>query len=197
MSKIIVFEGADRCGKATQSQVLKETLESQNMSATVVEVPIKDGFLYNVIYWMLENGLAKKFPRLFQMTNFFNKWLFQMTKLTELEHKYDFIIFDRWSLSAVIYGTAEGLDPSFCERLYRNLRKPDFTVLLIGKPYKQESEDVYESDDVLQNKVRELYTKWADRYPRETYVLDGTNKSKIEMGVEVLKTMKILRVIPM
>lgn len=196
MAKIIVFEGADRCGKATQSAALRQHLESVGKSAIVVEVPIRDYTTYPTIYWMLRNGLAKKFPKSFQWLQCFNRLIFQWTKLTELEHQYDYVIFDRWSLSSVVYGIAEGVDAEYCSSLYRKLRKPDFTVLLLGKAYAHEAEDVYEADTDLQQRVRKLYAAWSVENIKESHIFNGTDMPKEKVTEEIMKILKLWRIIP-
>jgi thymidylate kinase len=73
MSKIIVFEGPDRCGKKTQTHLLCGYLASKAYRSVVVEVPVYGNPTYHIIYWMLGNGLAKKFPKLFQWFQYFNR----------------------------------------------------------------------------------------------------------------------------
>lgn len=195
MAKIIVFEGADRCGKATQSALLKQHLENSGKTVALVEVPIRDHTTYPMIYWMLKNGLAKKFPKLFQWLQCHNRLIFQWTRLEELDRQHEFIIFDRWSLSSVVYGVAEGVDAEYCNSLYMRLRKPDFTILLLGQAYAHQAEDVYEADAALQRKVRDLYATWAASHPRESHVLDGTNVSKEKIAEEVVKVLQSWRII--
>ena len=172
MSKIIVFEGADRCGKATQSNLLKEYLVENGSSAARVEVPIRDNHTYKIIYWMLRNGLAKKLPKTFQWLQYLNRLIFQTFILPRLEKKNEYIVFDRWSLSTVVYGVAEGVSKEFCEKLYNGLRRPDFTIILLNKSYQHEAEDVYESDLNLQKNVRNLYADWAVKNLADSYVID-------------------------
>lgn len=162
MSKIIVIEGPDRVGKATQSRLLCDyARKTLNKRAEVVEVPIKSPVTYRLIYWMLGNGLAKKFPKLFQWIQFANRKIFQVTRLASLMRKNDYIIFDRWSLSTVVYGEAEGVPREWSEKLAERLVIPDHTILLLGNPQLNETEDVYESDLCLQEKVRSLYEDWG------------------------------------
>lgn len=186
MAKIIVFEGADRCGKATQSIALRAFLEKLGKKAIIVEVPIYDRTTYSLIYWMLKNGLAKKFPKFFQWLQCSNRLIFQYTTLSELEHQYDFIIFDRWSLSSVIYGTAAGVDPEYCNSLYRRLRKPDFTFLLLGNAHSHQAEDSYEADKRLQENVKELYAAWSLLHPQESFVID-CNQTKEMISMQVVE----------
>lgn len=189
------MEGPDRVGKATQSNLLCEYLWQCGKKAKVVEVPINDNFTYNAIYWMLEKGRAKKYPRLFQFTQFLNRWIFQTKFLTSLEHEYDYLIFDRWSLSTTIYGKATGIDDEFVNYLYKKLRKPDYTLILLGKPHAHEAEDDYEKDNSLQEKVRELYADWVNKHPKEAHVV-ASDRPKESVFTEIIVVLKTTRNIP-
>lgn len=195
MSRIIVFEGPDRVGKKTQSAKLKEYLEVNSKKALVVEVPIDDGITYKLIYWMLGTGLVKYFPGLFQGLQFLNRFLFQTFRLNKLEHQYDYIIFDRWSLSTVVYGAATGVNPAFSNMLYNMIRKPDFTVVLLGGAHKHEAEDAYEKDLDLQEKVSSLYADWVNDHPVESAVVDC--KIPVDMlSLCIISVLKASRAIP-
>ena len=172
MSKIIAIEGPDRCGKATQSKLLCARLISMGYAAKVVEVPIDDNVTHPIIYWMLGNGLAKKFPKLFQRLQVLNRQIFQATLLRDYEKTYDFVIFDRWSLSTTIYGLAAGLKKEYVDSLYTKLRVPDITFVLLGDAHPHTAEDVYEADAVLQWSVRQFYAAWASDNIDECCVLD-------------------------
>jgi len=172
MAKFIVIEGPDRVGKATQCKLLHDYFTKSGLKSKVIEVPVHDNFTYNVIYWMLGNGLAKKFPKIFQVTQHCNRHLFQWQSLKKLDHDYDYLIMDRWSLSTVIYGAASGVNTNFTENLYRMLREPDHTIVLLGKAHQHVAEDVYEKDTELQLKVKELYRQWAESRPGKTTIID-------------------------
>lgn len=195
MSKIIVIEGPDRCGKATQSALLCEYLWQCGKKAKVVEVPIHDEMTYKAIYWMLEKGHAKKFPRVFQLTQFLNRWLFQTKELSDLDHEYDYLIFDRWSLSTTVYGKAAGVDDGFVNYFYKKLRKPDYTLVLLGKSHKHEAEDVYEKDEKLQEDVRRLYADWVNKNPKEGHVV-ASDCPKESVFTEIIVVLKTTRNIP-
>lgn len=161
MSKIIVIEGPDRCGKATQSKLLQEYITRAGFGAIVVEVPIRSAVTYRIVYWMLKNGLAKRFPKVFQCLQFLNRKIFQIFTLPGLERMYDFIVMDRWSLSTIVYGGAGGVSEEFTVSLAKRLREPDYTFVLSGESYLHEAEDSYEADLDLQDKVRLGYSMWA------------------------------------
>jgi dTMP kinase len=194
MSKFIVIEGPDRVGKATQVRLLQKKLIEKNKVVATVEVPLRSNFVYHLIYWMLGNGLAKKFPKIFQWLQYFNRQIFQWKILPKLESECDYIIMDRWSLSTLVYGAATGVQERFTKKLCDRLRQPDYTFILHGPAHKHEAEDVYESDAQLQILVRGLYAAWASQNHDESLVIDCTlSKEEIaDLIIERLYTKKLL-----
>ena len=194
MSKIIVFEGPDRCGKKTQTQLLRNYLATKAYKTITIEVPISSNPVYHVIYWMLHNGLAKKFPRFFQWLQFLNRKIFQVLSLPSLMKTYDYVILDRWSLSTIVYGTAEGIDPKFSQDLADKLISPDYTILLLGKSHMGVAEDVYEADVNLQTKVRSLYMDWAIFNSRNSSIVDcGLSKEEVFQNViQIMQSSKMI-----
>jgi len=172
MGKIIVFEGPDRCGKKTQTHLFRGYLASKAYRSVVVEVPVYGNPTYHIIYWMLGNGLAKKFPKLFQWFQYFNRKIFQTLTLPSLLRNNDYVILDRWSLSTVVYGTAEGVDTKYSEMLADKLVCPDHTILLLGQSHMGLAEDVYEADNSLQERVKKLYKEWSDIHPITSTIID-------------------------
>lgn len=173
MANFIAIEGADRCGKQTQSKMLTEALAKRGYNVRLMEVPVNDGVTYRLIYWMLKNGTAKRLPNLFQFVQFLNKLIFQVTWLFWLSYTNDYVIFDRWSLSSVVYGNATGTNRTFVRFLYELLKKPDMTIVLHGARHTEDTEDVYERDTVLQQNVRKGYLDWALRFPSNHELIDN------------------------
>lgn len=193
--KVIAFEGPDRVGKATQCKLLCEYINNAlKKKAVVVEVPVHDVFTYSLIYWMLRNGLAKKFPKVFQWLQILNRWIFQKVKLSSLKKKYDYVIFDRWSLSTIVYGTAEGLVKEDVEEACRLLTSPDYTIVLLGKSHAHEAEDVYERDENLQRKVREIYATWVKENPNVSSVV-GCEMPALCVAAEVQSILRHARML--
>ena len=172
MSHIIVIEGPDRVGKATQCGMLRDKLQSMGHRVSSVEVPIKDAITYPIIYWMLSNGSAKIFPKIFQWMQHLNRSIFQKKILPVLRANNDYVVFDRWSMSTIVYGVAAGLDVNFLEKLRRQLVEPDLTIVLSGPSFSHEPEDSYERDTKLQADVRVLYNGWAYLQKDSTVLVD-------------------------
>lgn len=195
MSKIIAIEGPDRVGKFTQTKLLQKYITRIGLSAVVVEVPIRSAITYRVIYWMLQNGLAKKFPKIFQWFQFINRKIFQMYTLPVLEEHYDFIIMDRWSLSTIVYGIAEGVPKAYTIGLAKKLREPDFTIILFGEAHEHVAEDSYEADVSLQARVRLEYAKWALENPKTTKLIDCNQDHKI-VAKKIKNILQEKRILP-
>ena len=161
---IIVIEGPDKVGKATQSKMLTESLNRNGWTATRVEVPVK-GLTHKAIYWMLDKGWARRLPNLFQFVQFLNKLAFQLLELPSLEDEYDYVVLDRWKLSAVVYGDASGTNPRFNRLLCSLLREAESTLVIYGPSFKRGDDDSYEADAKLQQDVRDGYRRWVGDHP--------------------------------
>jgi dTMP kinase len=185
---IIAIEGPDRVGKATQTDLLVKNLRSNGHKVLHVEVPIKSFVTYPLIYWMLRNGLAKKMPNLFQFVQFLNKFMFQTLKLLFCRWVYDFIVFDRWSLSAIVYGDASGANAKFNRFLYKFLWKPDGIVVMVGQARNATTRDVYESDNTLQTQVRNGYAKWYHDHSDDVVIVDNMG-TRDEVHSRIMKVL--------
>lgn len=163
MARLIVIEGPDKVGKETQSKLLEKYLTMCGNRVRRVEVPVHDGITYHLIYWMLRNGFAIRHPNIFQFVQFLNKWFFQTVALPWLKMRNDYIIFDRWAVSAVVYGDATGVNMGFNRWLYRRLKKANVTVILMGPAFdaNNENDDTYEKSSSLQSLVRVGYKFWV------------------------------------
>lgn len=184
-AKLIVVEGQDRTGKLTQTKMLVTWLRSIGYSVATAEVPIKDNLTYNVIYWMLANGTAVKYPTLFQCVQFLNKKFFQAFSLRWMMKTHDYVVLDRWSLSSVVYGLSSGLNKKFCEKLYDKLTKPDFTIVLNGDARSSEVEDVYEANIEFQAIVRDKYKAWLLSQPESKAALLSNSGTRSEVHERV------------
>lgn len=166
LAKVVIIEGPDRSGKQTQTENLTSRLKAQGHKVKLIEVPIKSSiFTYRLIYWMLNNGMAKKFPNFFQTVQFINRLMFQITRLPFILLFYDYVIFDRWSLSSIVYGSATGANVWMCKIFAKLLIGYDRMIILNGKTYNVGREtDDYENDDLLQISVKQMYSKWASEH---------------------------------
>lgn len=177
LAKTIVLEGADKVGKFTQSHLLVHALNRFAPDrVSLIEVPYNDVLTYKIVYWMLRKGYAKSHPNTFQLIQFFNKLIFQYTHLLWLRFTCDYVILDRWSLSAVIYGDAGGANKVMNRVLFAALHKPTMTVVLDGAQFKrvEEIDDVYEADRIFQRTVKQGYHDWVLDHLSDHDIVDNT-----------------------
>ncbi len=172
-AKLVAIEGPDKHGKATQSKLLVKSFIDNRNKATLVEVPFK-GLTHKVIYWMLANSLAKRFPNVFQFVQFLNKLMFQIFVLPILMLFNDYVVLDRWSLSAIVYGDATGVNKTFNRILYHLLLKPDMTLVMYGRSFKRAGKsDTYEKDTSLQEAVKKGYFMWALEHHKDHEIISN------------------------
>lgn len=180
---LIAIEGPDRFGKETQTKLLEQNITRGQVTAQFVkhvEVPVKGRLSYRLIYWMLRNGSAKRYPNMFQLVQFMNKLAFQTFVLPKYTEFYDIVILDRWSLSGLVYGEATDVNATMNRFLHRMLVKPDITLVMCGKPFHRAgTKDAYETDDVLQSRVARLYMDYGRTLDRHVLVHNGGGKDDV------------------
>lgn len=177
----IAIEGPDKVGKQTQSTLLTMNLRADGWKVKLVEVPISDSLTHPVIYWMLRQGHAKGYPRLFQFVQFLNKFLWQLFVVPYLSWKYDFVVLDRWSASAVVYGRATGISEGFLRWTYNRLFRPDRTIVLMGPSHsRKKADDSYERDTELQQRVRLEYGIWSTEEERAVQLSNQGGREHVQ-----------------
>lgn len=193
-AKIIVFEGSDGVGKATQSHLLLTNLRMQRLRVVRREPTKEFSPGKKLIYSMLESGWAKRTPTLFQFVQFFNRLCFQFFMLPQLLKNNDVVILDRWALSGWVYGRCEGVNRFLNEWMYNRAKKADLTIVLSGTSHKRaRADDSYEKDDRLQADVRDLYRLMAQGLDRHVLVDSGGTVLGVANRIEnVLKENKVL-----
>lgn len=187
-AKLIAFEGPDKTGKETQSKMAVEALRGAGARVERIEAPTKaTRWTHRLIYWMLRTGWAKRLPNSFQFVQTLNKLSFQLFHLPAIEARNDVVVFDRWGLSSVIYGTATGVSPRVVLWFYDRIKKADLTVVFVERSFRRSSteDDSYEKDSELQARVRGLYRDWAWSHS-EDHVLVDNARSVEEVHREVM-----------
>lgn len=191
--RIVVIEGPDKMGKATQSALLLASLALQErkddtpLRVTQQEIAAQDGITYDKIYKMLETGDATKFPATFQAFHTSNRLIWQAQQLPKLASKFDVLILDRWTISSWVYGLASGVDEDEIQCLCEDLIKPDLVFVFLGASFKtpERPDDCYEADTGFQEKVRELYGSWVVRN-RDVAIGVDANRPREVIAEELL-----------
>lgn len=191
MARFIAIEGPDKVGKATQSKRLALYLEARGVKVVRVEIPFHDGITYRIIYWMLRNGQAVRFPNLFQVAHFLNKVIYQAILMPWHWFTVDYVVLDRWKLSSVVYGSAGKANSKWIRFLYDLLMAVDHTIILMGEAFRSDRpDDSYESHKKMQQDVRIGYVEAANASPADHTVVNVVpNDNREDVHRRVLKVL--------
>ena len=160
--KLIAVEGPDKLGKTTQCIRLASALNG----STYQKIPSRDGVTYDRIYEMLKTGEALEEPYYFQSLQGMNRLIWQRQMLPMLAQQNEYIILDRWNLSAWIYGKATGMTDRQLDIISKGMAKPDLCFIFQGTAHERPGQDdVYESNSKLQTEAEVRYNQWADDNP--------------------------------
>lgn len=204
-AKFIVFEGIDASGKGTISKMLAEHLQAKLFSfpnyATPTGKLIKE-YLQKK-WWTVElYQESPKHPPVTQLNQERDALIFQAlqaaNRLELIQEIQDYledghiVICDRYIVSGEVYGAADGLSPSYLERLFAFLPQPDITFLLdipVEESFRRRPDrngDRYEEDKAKLEDIRQRYLKLFQRRaydnPWKWQIIDGTQSPQ-----EILK----------
>eukprot|EP00494_Astrolonche_serrata_P033300 UN33569 len=163
----IVFEGLDRTGKTTQSQMLQEYLNKQ-FKTTHIRFPDRSTPVGKSINNYLTNTLELDDMAIHLMFSA-NRWELKSKILKYLNEGIN-IVCDRYCYSGVCYSAAKeknGLDLDWCWNPEINLPSPDLVFFLDLCPEEQEKrgdygEERYEKSE-MQAKVRAQFKSLIKR----------------------------------
>ena len=143
--KTIAIEGADYFGKSTLAEMLYNELDY-----ILIKLPnerLSSGIRIRNILHGVHSFDAEEFQRL-QNQN-------KRDTLDCLPSNLTYI-FDRYKLSEIVYGLANGLSREYVMGLADKIPDPDVTILITGRPYYREDSDIYSGRE-YQKKVKALY----------------------------------------
>lgn len=95
------------------------------------------------------------------------------------EEDYNLLILDRYSMSGMVYGMADGLEKGWLHTIMQTLIDPDLTFVLdisVEESMKRRPErrDYYERNDIKLQRVRNLYVDQVKEQPECCFVVDGS-----------------------
>ncbi|MDF2615447.1 MAG: thymidylate kinase [Sedimentibacter sp.] len=185
--KIIVLEGIDKCGKATQTKELALRLSQAGFKTQASEFHRYDTQTGK----MIQDWLFGKFEcdtYTMELIMAADKQL-QQYWFNELENQgYDFLILDRYTLSQEIYATYKKVNQIWLYSIMTYLKKP-YAEILIDIPAELSmsrkpkygtnnniQDDRHEKDYNLLNSVRDLYLKACNHnhFDIKRTIIDGT-----------------------
>ena len=168
---LIAFEGIDRSGKETQAKLLKDWFGDK---AELVSFPRYNGPVGALIKANIRCHKTVQGAAYLQTLMVADRLDFVSGLSQDLSH---FTIVDRFTMTGVAYGMADGLPYDWCMDLHRPLPSLDLTFLVDIPAHiaaaRRPAEDGYEANLMFQRQVAENYLNLALALPN-VYVLDGT-----------------------
>lgn len=176
LGKIIVLEGADGCGKSTQTELLKKHLEQEGYSVFKWAFPSHNNIIGSTTRRIISSDefnehRVEDLQRLFlyEQIDFFRS-------LSQVKHYYDYIIIDRSYLSTIIYSMSMGVSDDFINDIKHiiNNEIPKFDYMFIlGKAYVRQSLEKKPEDKL--EELKDVQLKTIELYYNEKFVSDIVN----------------------
>ena len=182
---MVSFEGPDGVGKSTQVKRVKEELEASGKKVAVAKLPAYETVTGRLIRRMLNNGVAVRWPNLFQTVQWTDKVIFQLTRLKKLLVENDYVLLDRWHASMWAYGLAGGANEKLTDMFVNSIREPHAVLVFYGTCKREGVEDSYEADRALQKSVALHYVLWSCTRSENTFTINA-NASKEAVTREAL-----------
>lgn len=189
---IIAFEGLDKSGKHTQSNLVTNWLKEEGYNVVQSEFHRYDTPTGKLIQqWLYKTWDVDKLT--IELIMAADKHA-QQRWFVELEEQgVDFLILDRYIGSQVCYAKASGLDSEWIEVLQKYLRKPDFSIFIDISPQesvkrkgKHGKNDRYESDIEFLTSVRNVYYDYYSKIENKL-ILEQVDKLGVDEIFSVIK----------
>ena len=198
-AKVIIFEGADGCGKTTQIKLLKKSLESQGLKVYCTREPGGSPTAEKIRKLFLNNEELDIWTQILLCSAARNEHLIYLEELQKKEN-FDVIIFDRFIDSTLAYQIySNNLSPKLLFSINREMKlnlQVDCEFILdidpeITTSRRKRMTDHYDSNVELLKKVRNAYLQ-IQKHDQSKILINSNFYPKI-VHKQILKhTMNIL-----
>jgi thymidylate kinase len=185
VSLIVAICGVDASGKATQSRLLAEKLKGTRLAFPNYETPTGKAILAHLKNeWSV--GITREADTTPTDCAVLDAFVFQALQTVNRFECLDEInaarargpvVRDRYTASGLVYGTLDGLDPAWIEKINASLPQPNVWILLDvpveeGFRRRPERRDRIESNRPYLEKVRDGYLKLFEKKQAERVRLE-------------------------
>lgn len=184
---LVVIEGNDKAGKATQTLLLKEGLEKRGLKVTTLSFPVYDTRIGEEIRAFLHS--EREYPvQVRHMLLSANRWE-KKAEIERMLEQNEVVILNRYYQSNLVYGLASGLKLTWLQALDEGLPKEDVVIVLDVAPevsiQRMASKgDIFEmSEDIIHN-VSRLYRELAGKYG---WILVKGDRSREDVNREIMQ----------
>jgi len=184
---LIVIEGSDKAGKATQTQLLADRLAKEGFSVKTMTFPDYSTKIGDEIKAFLHS--KRDYPiEVRHMLLSANRWE-NKAAIEAMLKANKIVILNRYYQSNLVYGLASGLKLEWLQSLDAGLPKEDLVIVLDVSPEvsikrMQREGDIFEMNDDIVNNVSRLYRELAHKY---NWILINGDRSKEDVHKEILK----------
>jgi len=182
---LIVIEGSDKAGKATQTQMLSDKLKKEGFSVATMAFPDYSTNIGKEIRAFLHG--EKDYPlEVRHMLLSANRWE-KRAEIEKMLKENDAVILNRYYQSNLVYGVASGLKLEWLQALDTGLPKEDIVIMLDVTPEvsikrMQSKGDLFEMNDDMMSKVSKLYRELSSKYG---WILVNGDRSKEDVHKEI------------
>ena len=182
---LIVIEGSDKAGKATQTQMLSDKLKKEGFSVATMAFPDYSTNIGKEIRAFLHG--EKDYPlEVRHMLLSANRWE-KRAEIEKMLKENNVVILNRYYQSNLVYGVASGLKLEWLQALDTGLPKEDIVIMLDVTPEvsikrMQSKGDLFEMNDDMMSKVSKLYRELSSKYG---WILVNGDRSKEDVHKEI------------
>ncbi|BCT30389.1 MULTISPECIES: dTMP kinase [Bacillus subtilis group] len=196
---IIEFEGLDKSGKKTQSEMLYKALYERGFSVEKSEFHRYDTETGKLIRKFLD-GEYQANQLAIECLMAADKYA-QLDWIKGLNNKVDVLIFDRYLSSQLVYSQSNNVEVDFILNLLKNMPAPDFHFYLdineeesMKRKGKWGENDKYESNAELLKKARGNYIRLMSKLSEsdKAMILDGCSPVSVLHEQILEKTLNLL-----
>ncbi|QLQ82656.1 hypothetical protein HG537_0H04190 [Torulaspora globosa] len=192
--KLVLFEGLDRTGKTTQSDILVERLQPD---VTLIKFPERSTEIGALIDRYLKDKTFELPDQAVHLLFSANRWE-MAERIKQLLLQGTHVVLDRYVYSGIAYSAAkhtDKMDRSWCLQPDRGLPRPDLTIFLTSDDAENElragfGEERYEKSEFQQEVKRqfiEVFKALEDNSQEQNLVqiINITGKSVEQVANEV------------
>lgn len=198
---IIAFEGLDKSGKASQSELLYKALYERGIAVEKSEFHRYDTPTGQLIRKFLDGEYSPN-QLAVECIMAADKYA-QLDWFNEIQETVDVLILDRYLTSQIVYSKSNGIDTDFVLNLLDRMPEPNFHFFLdinsqesMERKGEHGENDRYESNVNLLNSVRDNYLRLMkiEEEDGRAIILDGTLPIQ-ELHQQILdKTLSLLEI---
>ena len=180
---IVALEVIDACGKQTHAKLLCEEADRRGLIAEILDFPqygsetgqiIRGILTHNVLVAKVEEEDTPQDGRftmepwsyekafILQSLMVVDRLVFHKKLLAYKNNDSKLLILDRYNLSGLCYGTADGLSREWLTTMFSALLEPDIYILLDisveeSMRRRPERRDYYEKNEIKLREIRQLF----------------------------------------